>query len=591
LKCVYNFAAEFPQEIAMTIINRNRAQTLRANLHTVLFAILGVFIACAHQNAVASVADSGPVVGAMSFNPASVRPGGSFSATFSGTNLTDQTYFDVRFQVPGTISFADRIALNWQQGTSAVHSVAPDTIPGIWQITGVSAHADSSDHTAPFTPISVALTVSSLTVTKLDFDQSSVHSDSSFSATFSGINLSADTYFDVRFRPPCSDKDQVALNWQRGISATHHVPAEMPIGIWTINGVWAHQDINDHSTDFASNSTALVVSPQNAVPFTGKVTSIVVDPSRSATVYAGTIGSGIYKTCDGGQNWFASGEGLPNTDILTLVLDRGTPSFVYAGTKNGAFKSMDGGETWNSVGSDLPMVPIRALAIDPLRPWVIYAAAEQIGVFKSGDVGLTWRPVNTGFPNGVTIQSLAIDPVNSDTIYAGNDVPTRVAHAQVFKSTDGGGTWQDIWLPPSSRILAQTIYALVIDPSNPVVIYAATVNPDDLVSDQPGAFKSNDGGQTWTGLVGLWGPEHRYLRSMAIDPIHTSNLYATSTYGYFWNTTNAGTNWKAVTSKWTNAIIAIDPSNPSTIYVGDGAGTGVFKSTDTGATWHSLGVH
>jgi photosystem II stability/assembly factor-like uncharacterized protein len=454
----------------------------------------------------------------------------------------------------------------------------------------VSAHADSTDHSAAFTPISAALSVSSLTVTKLDFDQSNVHSDSSFSATFSGINLSADTYFDVRFRIPCSDKDAVALNWQRGMSATHHVPAEMPIGIWTINGIWAHQDINDHSTDFASNSTALVVSPQNAVPFSGKVTSIVVDPTRSATVYAGTIGSGIYKTCDGGQNWFASGEGIPNTDILTLTLDRSNPSFVYAGTKRGLFKSVDGGETWNSVGSGLPMVPIRALAIDALRPWVIYAAAEQIGVFKSGDVGLSWRPVNTGFPNGVTVQSLAIDPVNSDTIYAGNDVPPT-ASAQVFKSTDGGGSWQDIWLPPSSRIFAQTIFSLVIDPSNPVVIYAATLNPDDSVSNQPGAFKSNDGGQTWTGLVGLWGPDHRYLRSMAIDPIHTSNLYATSTSGDFWKTTNAGTNWQAVFFKWTNPIIAIDPSNPSTIYIGDGAGTGVFKSTDAGATWHSLGVH
>jgi photosystem II stability/assembly factor-like uncharacterized protein len=574
----------------MTIINRNRTQTPRANLHTLMFAILGVFIACAHQNAVAAVPGSEPVPGAMSFDPASVRPGGSFSATFSGTNLTDQTYFDVRFQSPGSI-FVDRIALNWQQGTSAAHSVAPDTTPGIWTITGVRAHVDSGDHRADFTPISIALTVSSLTVTKLDFDHSSVQSDSSFSATFSGINLSADTYFDVRFRIPCSDKDQVALNWQRGMSATHYVPAEMPIGIWTINGVWAHQDINDHSTDFASNSTALLVSPQSAVPFSGKVTSIVVDPSRSATVYAGTIGSGIYKSCDGGQNWFASGEGVPNTDILTLALDRSNPSFVYAGTKKGAFKSVDGGTSWNSVGSDLPIVPIRALTIDPLRPWVIYAAAEQIGVFKSIDVGLSWNAVNAGLPAGVTIQSLAIDPVNSDTIYAGNDVALRV-RAQVFKSTNAGGSWQDIWLPPSSGILAQTIYALVIDPSNPAVIYAATVNPELFTNtNQPGAFKSQDGGQTWTGLQGLSGPDHRYLRSMAIDSIHTSNLYATSTNGDFWKTTNAGTNWQAVTFKWANPIIAIDPSNPSTIYIGDGAGTGVFKSTDAGATWHSLGVH
>jgi photosystem II stability/assembly factor-like uncharacterized protein len=581
--------------MAMTIINRRRRQALRANLHTVLFAILGVSIACAHQNAVAAIPDNEPVVGTMSFDAASVRLGGSFSAAFSGTNLTDQTYFDVRFQSPGSTS--DVVALNWQQGTSATHIVARDTTPGIWKITGVSAHADLSDHSAAFTPVSIALTVSSFIVTKLDFDQSSVQSDSSFSATFSGINLSDDTYFDVRFRAPCSDKDEVALNWQRGMSASHHVPAEIPIGIWTINGVWAHQDINDHSTDFAANSTALAVSSQNAVPFSRKVTSIVVDPSRSATVYAGTIGSGIYKTCDGGQNWFASGEGLPNTDILTLVLDPSNPSFVYAGTKKGAFKSVDGGATWNSVGSDLPIVPIRALTIDPLRQWVIYAAAEQIGVFKSTDAGLSWNAVNAGLPAGITIQSLAIDPVNSETIYAGNDV-LRGGRAQVFKSTDGGGTWQDSWLSPSSGILAQTIYALVIDPTNPAVIYAATVNPGQeygtyptVMPDQPGAFKSNDGGQTWIGLQGLWGPDHRYLSSMAIDPIHTSNLYTLSLNGEFWKTTDAGATWQIMSSKWTNPTIAIDPSNPSTIYVGDFAGAGIFKSTSAGATWNSLEVH
>lgn len=574
----------------MTIINRNRTQTLRAKLHTLLFAILGVFISCAHQNAVAFASDGEPVVAAMSFDPASVRPGGSFSATFSGTNLTDQTYFDVRFRSPD--STVDRVAWNWQQGTSSAHSVGPDTTPGIWKITGVSAHAASGDHFAALIPVSISLAVNSSIVTKLDFDQSNVQSGSSFSATFSGIDLSTDTYFDVRFRAPCSDKDEVALNWQRGISATHPVPAGMAMGVWTINGVWAHQDINDHSTDFASSATSLSVSPQNAVPFSGKVTSIVVDPSRSATVYAGTIGSGIYKTCDGGQNWFASGAGLPNTDILTLVLDRSDPSFVYAGTRQGAFKSVNGGANWNSVGSGLPNVPIRALAIDPLRPWVIYAAAEQNGVFKSGDVGLSWRPVNTGLlPNGVTIQSLAIDPVNSEIIYAGNAVALR-ARAQVFKTTDGGGTWQDSWLPPSSPVIAQTIYALVIDPSNPAVIYAATVNPEQGTNtNQPGAFKSQDRGQTWTGLGGLSGPDHRYLRSMAIDPIHTSNLYATSTSGDLWKTTNSGTNWQAVSFKWTNPTIAIDPSNPSAIYIGDSAGTGIFKSTDAGATWHSLQVH
>src|SRR5436190_6133175 len=168
---------------------------------------------------------------------------------------------------------------------------------------------NSSDHSAPFISISLALTVSSPIVTELQLNPGNVESEASFTATFSGTNLTPETYFDVRFRAPCTDKDQVVLNWQRGASSTHRVPAGSPAGVWTISGVWTHQDINDHSGDFASLSTALLVYRQSAVPFSGKVTSIVVDPSRSATVYAATIGSGTYKTCDGGKTWMASSAG------------------------------------------------------------------------------------------------------------------------------------------------------------------------------------------------------------------------------------------------------------------------------------------
>ena len=78
---------------------------------------------------------------------------------------------------------------------------------------------------------------------------------------------------------------------------------------------------------------------------------------------------------------------------------------------------------------------------------------------------------------------------------------------------------------------------------------------------------------------------------MVIDPIHTSNLYALSLYGDFWKTTDAGTTWQTKSFKWTNPTITIDPTNPSTIYVGDLAGTGIFKSTNAGVAWNSLQVH
>ncbi|MBI4475200.1 MAG: hypothetical protein HY646_21230 [Acidobacteria bacterium] len=72
-------------------------------------------------------------------------------ATISGTNLSSETYFDVRFHGPGGTT--DEMALNWQQGTSAPHSIPADAAVGTWTETGVRAHREATDHTGPFVPI------------------------------------------------------------------------------------------------------------------------------------------------------------------------------------------------------------------------------------------------------------------------------------------------------------------------------------------------------------------------------------------------------------------------------------------------------
>jgi hypothetical protein len=96
-------------------------------------------------------------------------------------------------------------------------------------------------------------------VTDIQFDPFRVSVQSSWTATFSGINLTDQTYFDLRFQRPGSGTDQVALNWQRGTAAPHSVPSGTDVGTWKVTAVRPHQDISDHSADFASVSKTLVV--------------------------------------------------------------------------------------------------------------------------------------------------------------------------------------------------------------------------------------------------------------------------------------------------------------------------------------------
>src|SRR5262249_2264128 len=98
-----------------------------------------------------------PVVTGVAFNSPRVLRGGSVTMTFSGTNLSDTTYFDVRFRAPGT--GADDVALNWHQGTSAAHAIAAGTVVGDWTITGLRPHADANDHSGPFVPVQAVFSV------------------------------------------------------------------------------------------------------------------------------------------------------------------------------------------------------------------------------------------------------------------------------------------------------------------------------------------------------------------------------------------------------------------------------------------------
>jgi hypothetical protein len=99
----------------------------------------------------------GPLVTELHFDRDVLESGEPLGATFVGADLTDTTYFDVRFRVPGSI--ANEVALNWQQGTSGRHTLLSGTGVGEWTVTGVRAHQNKDDHTGEFDPVSGIFTI------------------------------------------------------------------------------------------------------------------------------------------------------------------------------------------------------------------------------------------------------------------------------------------------------------------------------------------------------------------------------------------------------------------------------------------------
>ncbi|MGC4055291.1 MAG: SBBP repeat-containing protein [Paludibaculum sp.] len=193
---------------------------------------------------------------------------------------------------------------------------------------------------------------------------------------------------------------------------------------------------------------------------------------------------------------------------------------------------------------------------------------QSAGVWHSGNAGRTWIPGADGM-RGIQGESMVIDPSNPQILYAATD-------RGVYKSTDGGINW----IASNSGLTSAATQYLVIDPKTPTTVYVAT--------STVGAFKTTDGGASWSAAnSGL----AKSVWQLAIDPQNPKTLYATTNSSGIMKSTDGGANWisanTGIDEYYPYIIqIAIDPQTPSTLYA---AGyLYVYRSRDSGLTWTPL---
>jgi photosystem II stability/assembly factor-like uncharacterized protein len=320
------------------------------------------------------------------------------------------------------------------------------------------------------------------------------------------------------------------------------------------------------------------------------VSWLVVDPKNSSTIYAGTS-RGVVKSTNRGASW-AFVNIAPDTYLFArLVLDPQDSNTLYAKVGGGIIKSTDGGASWSTLPGSQGL-PATSLTIDPVTPSTLYAVAPFGGIFKSTDGGESWISIKAG--QGEFFGALAVDPVTPSTIYAGAfAVPEWI----IYKSTDEGQNWRAVraGIPADASVTSLAIddISLAIDPGSPSRIYATYGNS----SAGWGVIKSTDAGESWTVMnAGL--PSGNFIAgsSVAIDPSNPATLYVghrdrsgTGVGGIFkstdgaasWNPANKGRSFVDT------RVLAVDPVNAGTIYTAVGT-DGVFKSVDRGANWTKL---
>ena len=329
---------------------------------------------------------------------------------------------------------------------------------------------------------------------------------------------------------------------------------------------WVNQNLTNGSIRKSTDGGA---TWSTVFPTTAPIFNITVDPANSDIVYAPTIGRGVFKSTDAGQNWSPM-SALSPAAISILVLDPVDSQVLYAGTNDdGVWKSRDGGATWQNLGFPASL-PVYSLTIDPSPSHTVYAGTNGGGIWRSSDGGISWQ--STGFSSG-TVLSLAMDSAGG--LYAG----TSSAGAQV--SRDRGVTWTT--LDAGIAATNKFTYGCWIDPSNGQKIFASS--PAEY-----GLIWSPDGGATWSAA----GPGFtaRSSRKVTFDPSNHRRIYATGTVGDgLFRSEDGGLTWarRRFSSAAVNVItVAVDSLSPNIVYAGT-QNEGLFKSADYGDTWKAAG--
>jgi photosystem II stability/assembly factor-like uncharacterized protein len=332
-----------------------------------------------------------------------------------------------------------------------------------------------------------------------------------------------------------------------------------------------------------------------------RISAAVGIPGDPTTYYVGAASGGVWKSTDSGQRWIPIFDSQPAQAIGALALSVTDPKIVWAGTGeawairdsdmmgNGVYKTTDAGQTWTNMGLT-ETGRIGRIIVHPTNPDIVYVCAagrltgpqQERGVFKTTDGGTTWQRSLFVDPN-TGCSGLSMDVTDPNTLIAGTWEVVMHTYAMlsggpgsgVFVTHDGGANWkrsEGHGLPksPVGKI------DVAIAAKNPKRVYALI-----QTADQGSVWRSDDGGENWAvvnwqrALVGRAG----YYIRINVNPANPDEVLVADSS--FWLSTDGGKSFRTVGWGGDTHDIWMDPDGKRILVTHDG---GMFMTTDHGAS-------
>ncbi len=347
------------------------------------------------------------------------------------------------------------------------------------------------------------------------------------------------------------------------------------------------------------------------------VEKIFIHPENSDILYVCTKEKGLCKSINGGETWLPKNEGVHELISQTVALDKQN-SILYLGTKGSIYKSMDHGDTWQEISYGMNGFGVHSLAQNPLNPNTMYVAGNYLPR-KSLDGGKTWRRIGKDDLGLAYAVQIAIDPVDTNVVYAGFSSNSEEEPHGVWRSDDGGITWKEknnelpyipyiwdmkivandtsttlvlgttkgffisynrgvTWIQRNNGINKSTldieINTVAIDPQNQNTMYASGTQ----------LYKTNDQGQNWH-VIKPYAPS--WYWEVYVHP-HKSNVIFVSEDDGIFVSYNQGKDWQLF--KDDGYMVSVSPVNPDLMFVtrNDLGSYGMAISYNGGQTWHAM---
>jgi len=298
----------------------------------------------------------------------------------------------------------------------------------------------------------------------------------------------------------------------------------------------------------AGNSTLWTLQGPGNVA--GRCNTLAVQPGNENVVLAGFAAGGIFKSADGAVTWHPVFDDYMELAIGDITFAPSDPNIVYAGTGDpnipsivfngdGLYKSTDAGETWKYAGLSEVGI-ISKVVVHPSNPQIIWVAAmgnpyirtQERGIYKSTDGGATWQHTLFVSPQAGA-SALVMNPQNPNILYAGfwerlrnnREAILYGMDAGVWKSTDAGMTWSKLSGGLPTGKMGRT--GLTISQQNPNKVFVVFV---DTLSKLGGIFRTTDGGQNWSpvnlaGVSQAYASFGWYFGKLSLNPANDEDLY------------------------------------------------------------------